>query len=116
MAWDRDKERKAGKAMSIGSSVFGLLFAIFWCVTAASMEAWFLLIFGILFVGMMVYRIYVLWQYAKGDGETSPAKETEPWDRPAGQSAPGGSGFCPYCGGPIQEGFAYCPKCGRKQA
>ena len=112
MAWDRDKERKAGKAMSVGSCVFGLIFSIFWCVAAASMGAWFMLIFGIPFVGMMAYRLYVISQYAKEE----PKQETDPWDRPAQPDRPaGGNGFCPYCGGSIQEGFEYCPKCGRKQ-
>lgn len=114
MAWDRDKERRAGKAMSVGSCIFGLIFSIFWCVAAASMGAWFMLIFGIPFVGMMVYRLYVISQYAKDD-EKGPQSETDPWDRPAPSGQASGSGFCPYCGGSIQEGFEYCPKCGRTQ-
>ena len=118
MAWDREQEKKAGKAMSIGSCVFGLVFAIFWCIAAASMGAWFMLIFGIPFVGMMAYRLYVISQYAKED--SAPAKETDPWDRPSApeapkQPAPGGGRFCPYCGGELQKNFAYCPTCGRHQ-
>ena len=117
MAWDREKEKKAGKAMTMGSCVFGLVFSIFWCIAAASMGAWFMLIFGIPFVGMMVYRLYVLSQYAKE--EPTSAKETDPWDRPAATKTPGqttcGEGrFCPYCGGERQESFAYCPICRRK--
>ena len=116
MAWDREKERKAGKAMSLGSSIFGLVFAIFWCVMAASSGGWFMLIFGIPFVGMMIYRLYVISQYAKEDKP----KEVDPWERPAvesGSTPPqsGGNGFCPYCGAAIQPDFEYCPKCGRRQ-
>lgn len=120
MSWDRDKERKAGKAMSIGNSVFGLFFAIAWCVIAVSMGAGFMLIFGLPFVGMMGYRLYVLLQVAKK--EPGKGKETEPWDRPdsppqalAGNSVPAAAnGFCPYCGSAVQTDFDFCPKCGRR--
>lgn len=114
MAWDREKEKKAGKAMTIGSSIFGTVFAVFWCIMAASMGAWFMLIFGIPFVGMMLYRLYVCIQYSK---EEKPGqKEADPWDRPTPPASRPGSGasFCPYCGGDAQEGFAFCPKCGRR--
>ena len=119
MAWDREKERKAGKAMTLGSCIFGLVFSIFWCIAAASMGAGFMLIFGIPFVGMMIYRLYVISQYAREDGKKAPETEADPWDRPAAprqESSAGSEGqFCPYCGSGIQEGFAFCPKCGRRQ-
>ena len=67
MSWDREKERKAGRAYHMGSAVFALIFAIFWCVMACAMGAWFMLFFGVPFVGMMVYRLYVLCQLAKED-------------------------------------------------
>lgn len=118
MSWDRDKERKAGKAMSVGSSVFGLIFAIAWCVIAVSMGAGFMLIFGLPFVGMMGYRLYVLLQVSKE--EPGKGKPSEPWDRPdstprapTGNST-AGNGFCPYCGSAVQTDFEFCPKCGRR--
>ena len=115
MAWDREKERKAGKAMSLGSSIFGLVFAIFWCVMAVAIGAGFMLIFGIPFVGMMIYRLYVISQYAREDKP----KEQDPWDRPSGEPTKptaSGSAFCPYCGQPLEPAFEFCPKCGRRQA
>ena len=115
MAWDRDKEKKAGKAMTLGSSIFGLVFSIFWCIAAASMGAYFMLIFGIPFVGMMGYRLYILSQYTKEERKDIPAKETDPWDRPAPQQPTNGVIFCPYCGDSIKKNFAFCPKCGRRQ-
>ena len=115
MAWDRDKERKAGKAMTLGSCIFGLIFAIFWCLMALAMGARFMLIFGIPFVGMMIYRLYVILQLSKEEPKQEPKKEVDPWDRPAQQERPTGNGYCPYCGSPVQESFDYCPKCGRKQ-
>ncbi len=114
MAWDREKEKKAGKTMAIGTSVFGLLFSIFWCVMAASMGAGFMLIFGIPFAGLMAYRLYVCLQYAKKDDSQKPRQEADLWDRPADPPAAGSGSFCPYCGGSLQEGFAFCPHCGRR--
>ena len=116
MAWDREKERKAGKAMSLGSCIYGLIFSIAWCVIAVSIGAGFMLIFGIPFVGMMIYRLYVISQYAKEDKP----KEVDPWERPVVESGstppqPTGNGFCPYCGAAIQPDFEFCPKCGRRQ-
>ena len=115
MAWDREKEKKAGKAMTLGSCIFGLIFAIFWCLMALAMGAGFMLIFGIPFVGMMIYRLYVILQLSKEEPKQAPKKEVDPWDRPVQQTQPAGSGYCPYCGSPVQESFDYCPKCGRKQ-
>ena len=114
MAWDREKERKAGKAMSLGSSIFGLVFAIFWCVMALSMGAGFMLIFGIPLVGMMIYRLYVISRYVKEDK----TKEQDPWDRTVTESSKssGGNTFCPYCGQSLEPAFEFCPKCGRRQA
>lgn len=117
MSWDREKEKKAGKAMTIGSCVFGLVFSIFWCIAAASMGAGFMLIFGIPFSIMMAYRLYVCIQLTKKDD-----KPAEPWDRPQSpaprQDTPSTSGskFCPYCGSGVEEAFEFCPCCGRRQS
>lgn len=113
MAWDRDKERKAGKAMTIGSCVFGLIFSIVWCILAWSMGAGFMLIFGIPFVGMMAYRLYVLLQMGKDEPKQS--KENDPWERPAQpRTESTGSCYCPYCGSVVQPEYEFCPKCGRR--
>lgn len=117
MAWDREKERKAGKAMSIGSSIFGVVFIIIWCVLAASMGAWVMLLFGVPMLGMMVYRLYICVQYTKADDGKN---QSDPWDQPAApepsQRTSGSGNSCLYCGFALQDGFAFCPKCGRKQS
>lgn len=122
MDWDRDQERKAGKAMTIGSCVFGLVFSIFWCIMAASMGAGIMLIFGIPFVCLTAYRLYIMLKLSKKEDRKPTVIDAEPWEIPdrtstgTGYTPPaGGSGYCPYCGGSIQESFEYCPKCGRKQ-
>ena len=113
MAWDRDKEKKAAKNMNIATSVFAIVFLVIWTAIAPS----FMKLFGLAGLGLVVYRFYAFLQLSKE--EKKPQNEIEPWDRPAiedvrQQEQPAGR-FCPYCGFALQEGFAFCPKCGRKQ-
>lgn len=118
MSWDREKERKAGRNMTISSTVFSLLFSIFWCCAVVVMGAWPMLIFGLLFVGMTSYRLYVLLQVAAKDKKKETQKDAEPWERKEhiqpNQPHTFGKGYCPYCGGKMEEGFRFCPQCGRR--
>lgn len=120
MAWDRDKEKKAGKAMTLAGSIYGVVFSIVWCILAARMGVWLFVLFGLFIVGISIYRLYVCIQLTKEDKSKPQHKEIDPWDRPAipetprQDDAPSGSGFCPYCGGSVQETFEFCPKCGRR--
>ena len=59
MDWDREKEKKAGKAYHVGVSVFALIFAIIWCLAAVAMGAGFMLIFGINF--NLFYLLIIKW-------------------------------------------------------
>jgi len=117
MAWDREKEKKAGKAMTIGSCIYGVVFSLVWNALAVSMGANFMLLFGIPFLIFMVYRLYVCIQIAKEDKKPQ-SKEIEPWDLPAvsppRQTGSHESRFCPYCGAAVQSDFQFCPKCGRR--
>ena len=116
MAWDREKERKAGKAMGIGTGIFALGFSIFWCCMAAAMGAWFMLIFGLPFAGFMAYRLAFMVKKSKAE------VQKEPWEQPdKSQSSYETTtsfhrdGFCPYCGEKMEDQFVFCPKCGRRR-
>ncbi len=111
MGWNRDKERRAAKKMTIASSLFGIAFLIFWCIMAASMGAWVMLLFGIPMLGLMIYRFILCLQLSKEDEDSTKAQD--PWDAPPPQPRQE-ENFCPYCSYPLQPGFAFCPKCGRK--
>lgn len=113
MAWDQEKERKAGKTLSIGSCVLGLVFCIFWCIMAVFVGARFMLFFGIPLVGMMCYRLYVLIRVSKEN--PGQKKERDPWEGP-GQVPPAapGNNRCPYCASPVKSEFEFCPTCGRR--
>lgn len=119
MAWDRDKKKKAGKAMTLGGCIYGLLFSLFWCGLVIWQGAYIMLLPGIFFVCMMITRLYACVQHVKADKENSRQyKEIDPWERPVQdtfQQKPSETGYCPYCGVGIQEEFEFCPKCGRRQ-
>ena len=124
---DRDFDRKAGAALQLGTCIFGLLFSVVWCSLAAASGAWFMIIFGLFFVGMMIFRLVVC--IKKLQQSRQPA---EPWEQTGstyrsytqsaehaqsaysetGYRSPGNN-YCPYCGSGIQEDFVFCPKCGR---
>ena len=112
MSWDRESERKAGKSMAIGGSVFGIVFILLWCITAASMGAGIMLIFGLPMLGFMIFRLKVLLQ--KSRAEEKPA---EPWEQPADRepSQNRNQGACPYCGSKMETEFVFCPQCGRRR-
>jgi len=118
MMWDRETERKAGKVYHLGSSLFGILFAVVWCIIAASMGAWVMLLFGIPFVGLMVFHTVMGVKHMNAEKRRHTTAEREPWEqqeapqRPAGEAK---NGFCPYCGSSLEESFAFCPHCGRKR-
>ena len=99
----------------MGFAVFGLVFAIFWCLVALSMGAGFMLIFGLPFVGFMAFRLGVMAKHGE-EGQKQPPRQTEdPWDQQEfPQRETQNNGFCPYCGSAVEETFEYCPKCGRK--
>ena len=115
MDWDREKERRAGKVVGIGSSVYAVIFALVWNVLAAAMGAYFMLIFGLPFLGFMIFRLVVLLKKSK-------PKSQDPWEQAEAPRSytsytperSAGNGFCPYCGGEVKPEFAFCPKCGRR--
>lgn len=115
---DRDTEQKAGKAMALGMGVFMLVFSLIWCAVVYAMGVWFMLIPGLLFVGLSGYRLGILWKLSREEPKKPPQDHPEPWDRPdttsSRQPAGKGSRFCPYCGESLEPRFAFCPKCGRR--
>ena len=114
MSWDREKERKAGKAIGIGGSIYGIVFMVIWCGLAVAMGAWFMLIFGVPMLGFMIFRTVAIVQKSKAE------KQKEPWEQPdRSQSScethrTHQDGFCPYCGRQLSEDFTFCPACGRR--
>lgn len=116
MSWDRSGERKAVKAMTIGSCICAIVFVVIWCALAAAMSAWFMLLFGLPLLGFMIFRLCVCIRPAR-----EKSREADPWDQPprprdpvCNAGAGRGEGFCPYCGEAVKGQFVFCPKCGRR--
>ena len=116
MDWDRNKERKAGKAMSIGGSIYAIVFMVIWCAIAAASGAWFMLIFGLPMLGFVIFRLVVLIKKSR-------QKPEDPWEQAERPRQSGsyttftdhaGDSFCPFCGAEIKGSFTFCPKCGRR--
>ena len=115
MRWDREKERKAAKNYNIGMNVFAVVFSIFWCCAVAASGAWPMLLFGLGFLALTVYRLVISIKMTR-----KKAKETEPWEQPdrfqtsCETHRTHQDGFCPYCGRQLSEDFTFCPACGRR--
>ena len=109
------------------SSIFVTLFGVVWTVTAVSMGAGFMGIFGIIFIAMAVVSAVYNFKNATGKNRyssfdiTQDGEEPDPWNERFGEqrdytqpSSTSGSRFCPYCGARAEGDFAYCNKCGKK--
>lgn len=129
MNWNRDRERKAARAMGIGISIFAIVFAVVWCILAVSIGAGFMLLFGIPFVAILIFWLVNLLRMTKKDPR--PTQESDPWDttwsamkeefQDAARQQPRdpdarkrSQKFCHHCSFWLQDGFEFCPKCGRR--
>ena len=115
MSWDREKERKAAKNYNIGMNIFAVGFSVFWCCTVATTGAWPMLLFGLGFLALTVYRLVISIKMTRKKN-----KETEPWEQPDRPQSTyetprtQADGFCPYCGRQVSGDFTFCPACGRR--
>lgn len=119
---------KMGAVGSIGAALFG----VFWCIVALSMGAWFMVPFGLIFIGISVYQAiyhshnataedrYSLIDIVDSDEERDPLNEkygrkTVSESMDSSDNISGNSvDYCPYCGKPVNGDFDFCPKCGKK--
>ena len=110
-------------------SVFAALFGVVWTITAISSGApVFFGLFGLFFIGMAIAQAIYNFKNASGKNRyssfdiTEDGEEPDPLDirfsdhgdKQDRQSDPAASSFCPYCGTPAREGYAYCRRCGKK--
>ena len=115
---------------AVGSIVVGI-FGVFWTFGAASMEApIFMVLFGIVFVGIAVVQGIFHFKNATGTNRMSlydiTSHEPDPMERFVRQeSMPerddmisenvSSMNFCPYCGKRLgNDAFRYCPTCGKE--
>lgn len=128
------KPGRGPSAMGVLSSLFGVIFSIFWTVMAVQVGApFFFPIFGVMFVIMSVVSVFYNLKNATGENRFSEYdivdedEESDPWNLKDSStnrqseynaySKEYGTNdykYCPYCGRELSENFEYCPKCGKK--
>lgn len=109
------------------SSIFAAVFGIFWTLTAASMGAFIMIPFGIIFIGIAIYQVvyhfknatrknrYSLFDITEEKEELDPLNEQYGIDQSDYEfSTKNDSNYCPYCGNKIKDDFVYCNDCGKK--
>jgi len=127
------KSIKPGRGPSKLSMVGGIaaaLFGVFWCIMAGAIGAWFMVPFGLIFVGLALYSAkyhhhnvtsedrYSLVDIVDEYEETDPLQEKygrrDSAYPPVRKEYGSGVAYCPYCGTSIDAEFLFCPKCGKR--
>lgn len=123
------KPGRGPSAMNAIGSVAAVIFGIFWTIMASSMGAPAIFpLFGVVFIGLgiaqAVYHFknateknrFSAFDITDGSEEPDPLQqrfhatvETAPY-----KNSDDDVQFCPYCGTPVQAGFEFCAKCGKK--
>ena len=111
---DREQERKAGRVYHTGVLIFVLLFGVFWTVAVISMGAWFMAIFGLFFIGIAAYQLYMVRKFSGNKKERDPWEQDQHKTYTAAESIDSGCRHCPYCGEEVEQRFQFCPICGRR--
>ncbi|MDR1409179.1 MAG: zinc ribbon domain-containing protein [Oscillospiraceae bacterium] len=128
------KSVKPGRASSVGNAIgniIAILFGIGWTTFAASMGGGFFALFGVLFIigaaANLVFNIKNATsknRYSSFD-ITDEGEEPDPLNqcfsrhgKPTEQNLhtefrSTQTLFCPYCGSPAKDGFAFCKNCGK---
>lgn len=127
------KPGRGPSQLSAVGSIGAALFGVFWCILAGAMGAWFMIPFGLIFIGISVYSAiynhrnatsedrYSLMDIVDSDEESDPLNEKYGRQKNTAQAVrnttgtPGTSvSYCPYCGAKVEGDFDFCPKCGKK--
>ena len=119
------KPGRGPSKMSAVGSIFAAVFGVFWCIAAGAIGAWFMIPFGLCFIGFAIYNAVYHSHNATSenrysafdivDSEEEPDPLGEKNGHSASDDAPGtGAAYCPYCGKPVEGDFDFCPKCGKK--
>lgn len=98
----------------VAGGVFMLLFGLVWTSEASSIGAPpFFSLFGILFMAFAVWMIVS----ALRPGKKTPPAGADPAKPPAAPDLDEHheySGYCPYCGSPVEKGHGFCSVCGKR--
>ena len=123
----RDRRPEKGPFyMNLAVSVFVLIFAVIWTITAASIGGGIIAIFGIFFIGFAIARIVMAINYANGKGRRSSFEErtdeqpenryAKPQNTESTQTTADPPAYCPSCGAKVCRDHKFCNECGRKSS
>ncbi len=122
--------RGPSKMGAVGSG-FAVVFGVFWCILAAAMGAWFMIPFGLIFIGFAAYSglynahnataedRYSIVDIVDSEEEDDPynvkyGRRLDVIENAAEADFDEERGFCPYCGKTVEGDYEFCPKCGKK--
>ncbi len=124
------KSVKPGRGPSFMGGIMSLLVGVFgiaWTCIAIKMGGGFMAIFGVIFVIIALVRAVYSFRNATSENRYSEFDITDSGEEPdplnirfggtgdeTRRSEKGQRRFCPYCGSPTGENFAFCDRCGKK--
>ena len=129
MKTNHEKQRKTLNATGVSIYIFGILFLLIWCLIAASIGAWFMVLFVIPMASLLVFRlIFLLKQEKNGPWDmqdelleraqalhsvVQDAFENDSIGENTDKSHDHSPRFCHHCHFWIHNSAQFCPKCGR---
>ena len=129
MKTDRENQRKAAIGMAVAIHVFGIVFVAIWCLIAASMGAWFMLLFAIPIAVILLLRLAFLLKPTKRDpwdmqddllerAQSMHSAVEDVFERASKRDGTDtqqrqSPRFCHNCSYWIHNNSPFCPKCGR---
>ncbi|MBQ8448922.1 MAG: zinc-ribbon domain-containing protein [Clostridia bacterium] len=120
------KPGRGPSGMGVLGGIIMSLFGLGWTISAASMGAFFMVPFGILFIVMAIAITVYNYKNATGKNRYSTfdivedGEEEDPLNarfgekRESEENKEGGKKFCPYCGEKTDETHKFCSNCGSK--
>jgi hypothetical protein len=113
------------------ASIVAVIFGVIWTIAASAMGApFFFPLFGVVFIIMGIVQAVYHFKNATSKNRysafdiTDAHEETDPLNERFGRQSvansnenravDGNGGFCPYCGLPAKNDYAFCRKCGKK--
>ncbi len=103
--------RRSVNTGGLVAGAFMLLFCIVWMSIASTIPVFPMNIafmaFGLLFV---IIALRNIWRAIAPERGT----DADPVKKPSPEEHHQYSGYCPYCGSPVEEGHGFCSVCGKR--
>jgi len=121
------KPGRGPSGMGVFMGIAAALFGVFWLIIAASIGAFIMVPFGLIFIAIAIANTVYNYKNATGKNRYSAFdivdenEEKDPLNERFGakheeraQGRAGGKKFCPYCGEKVDEAHKFCSNCGSK--